>query len=129
MGEMKFKAGTPVFFYTIIDKIPGVIQDAVKSESGEWLYEIFIGDTMIAKNVREDRITVRTLIDPPKFKRGDSVRFPCRGQILVGTIEIVDAYGTFEQDEEPSYDILVGGTEKDCLYKHIRESEILGIAE
>ena len=41
----------------------------------------------------------------------------------VGKIDIIDPYGTFEQREEPSYDILV--EEDNCLYKHICESEIV----
>ena len=45
----------------------------------------------------------------------------------MGSIEIVDQYGTFEQAEEPSYDILVK-EENGCLYKHIRESQIMGDA-
>ena len=32
-------------------------------------------------------------------------------------------YFTFEQNEEPSYDILC--KEENCLYKHILESEII----
>lgn len=40
-------------------------------------------------------------------------------------IQIVDAYGTFEQDDEPSYDICV--EEENCLYKHIRETAIKAI--
>lgn len=34
----------------------------------------------------------------------------------------MDAFGTFEQKEEPSYDIMV--YPDDCLYKHVRESMI-----
>lgn len=38
-------------------------------------------------------------------------------------IQIVDAYGTIEQEDEPSYDICV--EEENCLYKHIREPDIV----
>lgn len=41
-----------------------------------------------------------------------------------GRVYAVDAFGTVEQSEEPSYDIMV--EEDKCLYKHICESEILG---
>ena len=36
---------------------------------------------------------------------------------------MADAYGTFEQNLEPSYDVLVD--EDNCLYKHICQSEII----
>lgn len=60
----------------------------------------------------------------PIYKYGDFVRFLCNGEILEGTIRIVDSYGTMEQNEEPSYDIEVGG-EENILYKHIPESQII----
>lgn len=40
-----------------------------------------------------------------------------------GIIEIVDAYGTFGQNDEPSYDIFV--KETNTLYKHIRQSNVV----
>lgn len=49
-------------------------------------------------------------------------------RIFTGSVEIIDAWGTFEQNEEPSYDILVENAFGDgttFLFKHIRESEIL----
>lgn len=60
------------------------------------------------------------MIGKPKYRRGDSVCFEARGEMKTGTVHIVDAYGTFEQAEEPSYDIMV--EEENCLYKHCRES-------
>lgn len=66
-----------------------------------------------------------------KYKRGDIVRFhishsnPKYDGTHTGTVEIVDRYGTFNQCEEPSYDILVGG-KHGLLYKHIRQSSVLG---
>lgn len=55
----------------------------------------------------------------PDFKCGDTVKFPWRGEVKTGQVYIVDEYGTFEQWEEPSYDIMV---EDEGLYKHVRES-------
>lgn len=49
------------------------------------------------------------------FKIGDDEK--------CGMIQIVDAYGTFEQEDEPSYDICV--EEENCIYKHIRETAII----
>ncbi len=46
--------------------------------------------------------------------------------IKEGVVRIVDAFGTFGQHEEPSYDIEVTENNKVCLYKHIRESDVLG---
>ena len=68
----------------------------------------------------------------PKFNYGDKVRFNLTLQTgtveCIGTIEIIDRYGTFEQNEEPSYDIMVNNFlsgNKPCLVKHIRESSII----
>lgn len=62
-----------------------------------------------------------------KYKKGEMVLFQCFGEIKSGTIVIVDAHGTFGQQEEPSYDIEV--TDDSCnqngLYKHIQQSWIL----
>lgn len=71
-------------------------------------------------------------IGNPKYKSGDEVEFelevhgiPFR---LSGEVWLVDAYGTFEQNEEPSYDIMVEKLplqdEGEVLVKHIRESSI-----
>ena len=60
------------------------------------------------------------IIGKPKYKRMDMVEFEARGEMKRGRVYIVDAYGTFEQSEEPSYDIRV--EEENCIYKHMRES-------
>lgn len=61
----------------------------------------------------------------PKFKRNDMVVFKIGDDEKCGMIQIVDAYGTFEQEDEPSYDICV--EEENCIYKHIRETAIKAI--
>ena len=58
-----------------------------------------------------------------KFKRNDLVVFKIGDDEKCGMIQIVDAYGTFEQEDEPSYDICV--EEENCIYKHIRETAII----
>lgn len=58
----------------------------------------------------------------PKYKRGQFVRFEFDGEIMEGTIEIIDTHGTWADTSDVSYDIL--GI-NDCLYKHIREDYIL----
>ena len=129
MSEMKFQIGTPVFFYTMLSRIPGVVESAELNENGAWIYVIRINETLIARNVAEHNIEIRKIFDAPKYSRGDKVKFSAaKDKQYVGYIEIVDPYGTFEQAEEPSYDILVKG-DPGCLYKHIRESGVLGLAE
>lgn len=58
-----------------------------------------------------------------KIKRNDMVVFKIGDDEKCGMIQIVDAYGTFEQEDEPSYDICV--EEENCIYKHIRETDIV----
>ena len=62
------------------------------------------------------------MVGEPKYKIGQFVRFEFDGEIMEGTIEIIDTYGTWEDSSDVSYDIL--GT-NDCLYKHIREDYII----
>ena len=78
-----------------------------KCDAIKWTYTISISATMIAKNVAEHRIVARTIVETPKYNRGDKVRFIT---------------------EEPSYDIWVKGN-PGCLYKHIRESMVIGPVE
>lgn len=72
------------------------------------------------------------MIGKPKFKKDEMVKFKLsdnkKNYVFEGKILIVDAYGTFEQNEEVSYDILVEGKfvcETPCLVKHVRESDVL----
>lgn len=58
-----------------------------------------------------------------KIKRNDMVVFKIGDDEKCGMIQIVDAYGNFEQEDEPSYDICV--EEENCIYKHIRETAII----
>ena len=56
------------------------------------------------------------------YKHGDNIKFMYEDNIKLGVIVIIDADGTFEQNEEPSYDIYV--QEENCIYKHVRQSQI-----
>ena len=60
------------------------------------------------------------MIGKPKFKVSDWVSFDWRGEKIEGEIWVVDAYGTFFQTKEPSYDIF--SPKKNMLYKHMEES-------
>ena len=57
------------------------------------------------------------------YKEGQIVKFKINNIIKEGIILIVDKYGTFEQNKEPSYDIMV--TEENTMYKHIIQSMIV----
>ena len=65
------------------------------------------------------------MLGQPKYERYDIVRFNFCGEVKEGYIYIVDAFGTFEQEEEPSYDILIVGGSNQGLYKHVRESRVI----
>lgn len=65
-------------------------------------------------------------VGKPIYGKDDFVKFRYNGKILEGAIVIVDSYGTMEQKQEPSYDIKVGKVDF-MLYKHIRESQIIGV--
>ena len=66
------------------------------------------------------------MLGHPKFKLQDRVKFTLEGKTYNGNIYIIDPYGTFENDSDVSYDIMVnnwGDTgDKECLFKHIEES-------
>lgn len=118
--DNKFNIGDAVFFYTMIDRIPGVITGLERVEEC-YLYTIRISSNYIATKVPEHRIETRTLFNPPKYKLGDTVSFEFKGEIHTGQIFVVDRYGTFEQAEEPSYDIRT----PEFIMKHVRESLVI----
>ncbi len=68
------------------------------------------------------------MLGEPKFKQEDLVtfEFEIEGKMekINGAIYVVDAYGTSEQKEEPSYDIEAFFRGEMLLFKHIRESEV-----
>lgn len=72
------------------------------------------------------------MIGKPKYKKDDVVtfKFSRSGQdiVITGKVFIIDPFGTFEQDEEVSYDIMApdprNGGEM-CLFKHVPESYII----
>jgi len=88
------------------------------------------------KSVREDKFPLGTL-GKPKCKYGEKVGFYLKPygedeeKFFIGTVEIIDAYGTFDQHIEPSYDIMVedfNGQGK-TLVKHVKESECYDLRE
>jgi hypothetical protein len=67
------------------------------------------------------------MIGKPKYTYGDQVKISYYGKETVGTIVIVDAYGTFEQNDEPSYDVMIEA--ENTVWKHVNESWIIGTIE
>ena len=68
------------------------------------------------------------MLGKPKFKSGDNVSFKLKDTTYNGYIYIIDAYGTFEDDSDVSYDIMVencGPKKEECLFKHIPERLII----
>lgn len=59
----------------------------------------------------------------PKYGFHEEVVFLCGNEEITGRIDIIDAFGTFDQNDEPSYDIY--REENNTLYKHIPESFIV----
>ena len=60
-----------------------------------------------------------------KYKCGDIVTFVSENQTVTGSIVIVDANGTWDNSNEPSYDVLGNWEGRDTLFKHIGEHMIL----
>lgn len=69
------------------------------------------------------------MLGEPKYKCMESVVFTLNKDgvdiQLQGEVYIIDDYGTFFDNSDVSYDILVGGKEHGVLYKHIREDRVL----
>lgn len=71
------------------------------------------------------------MIGNPKYTIGDEVTFRIMNRKGVecdftGIVVIVDRYGTFEDNSDVSYDILVKNTDgNDILYKHVNENSII----
>lgn len=63
------------------------------------------------------------MIGKPKYKLGDIVKFKLEDEIKEGVVAIVDAYGTFSNPNDVSYDILV--EKENILYKHFEEKTII----
>ena len=76
------------------------------------------------------------MIGKPKYKVSDKVKFKIKREDkeyeLVGEVYIIDKYGTFEDNSDVSYDIMVDKcpwNNEPCLFKHFVESSIEKIDE
>jgi hypothetical protein len=65
------------------------------------------------------------MLGHPKFGEGEVVTFIAGAKVKTGEILIVDSWGSFYDDTDVNYDIMV---EKDnMLYKHINEKSIISV--
>ena len=73
------------------------------------------------------------MLGHPKYNYNDEVVFDIsvegKEYESHGKVYIIDSFGTFEQNEEPSYDIIASVPAEpfngdEVLFKHIRESEV-----
>jgi hypothetical protein len=64
------------------------------------------------------------MIGCPKYDFGDIVKFKLEDKELSGAIGVVDKYGTFFDNSDVSYDIMVFEPIK-IFYKHISEKYII----
>ena len=62
------------------------------------------------------------MLGKPKYDYDDAVKFVIDGKIKHGYVCIIDKYGTFFDDSDVSYDIMVES--ENILYKHIREDAV-----
>ena len=72
------------------------------------------------------------MIGEPKFNYKDQVYFHIEGEDnkpkkLYGEIYIIDAYGTFFDDSDVSYDVYV--PDQDIIYKHIPEKWLFKVED
>ncbi len=68
------------------------------------------------------------MLGKPKYNIGDKVSFKLEDKIYEGSVYIIDPYGTFGDDSDVSYDIMVnnwGPKKEECLFKHINERLII----
>ena len=64
------------------------------------------------------------MVGHPKYERGDKVEFKLGNKTYSGTIEIIDAYGVFENNSDVHYDIMGTYEGEPTLFKHIKETSI-----
>lgn len=65
------------------------------------------------------------MLGKPKYKYEETVEFDMDGLTIAGKVHVIDAYGTFFDCSDVSYDIMVEHSPhydgQPCLYKHIGE--------
>lgn len=100
--------------------------DLTVSQKETLLFDVIlpIGETVEKKEYIPGR---------PRYNRGEKVDFWSNigsSRIkLVGNIEIVDRYGSYERPDEPSYDIYAYYDDRNILFKHVPETDVIGYSE
>lgn len=75
------------------------------------------------------------MLGKPKYTYDDTVKFKTKNDEgkeceIVGKVYIIDSYGTFFDNSDVSYDIMVEAEDnllmpgRACLYKHVREDRV-----
>ena len=71
------------------------------------------------------------MLGKPKYAYKDKVKIKIKRDNkeyeLIGKVEIIDKYGTFEDNSDVSYDIMVDKcpwNNEPCLFKHFREDGV-----
>lgn len=70
------------------------------------------------------------MLGKTKYALGEEVAFNIINRngvdcTYIGTVQIIDAYGTFEDNTDVSYDILVENGERGgILFKHVNEKSV-----
>lgn len=73
------------------------------------------------------------MLGKPKYALGEEVAFSLINRngvdcTYIGTVAIIDLYGTFEDDTDVCYDILVdndeSGEQGGILFKHVNEKSV-----
>lgn len=59
------------------------------------------------------------MLGQPQFSLNQMVTFNHNGTTKIGKVFIIDKWGTFFDDSDVCYDIMV--VDENCLYKHINE--------
>ena len=62
------------------------------------------------------------MLGKPKYELDERVKFVIDGKVKHGYVFIIDKYGTFFDNSDVSYDIMVESD--NILYKHIREDAL-----
>lgn len=125
--------------YSRMDEYVGVESNRSSDHDSKW--KQWMIDRITAEAARREA-ALRKRMGEPKFKVGDKVWFKADGNVAtsnegladefkqpVATVAIVDATGTFEQQDEPSYDLWLEQTDgSKLMWKHIRQSELEAVA-
>lgn len=113
-----------------LEELSKKLGKSIDEITNEFLEKCISDRDFFEKFVKENRTDKLPKTNPgnPLLKRGDKVGFYFtpegeKEMFLKGTVEIVDANGTFFNNTEPSYDILINDYKgHETLFKHNPQS-------